>query len=117
MRNDRLYLTDIAEAIVRIQKYTAADPSALEHDELIQTWVIRHLEIIGEAVRCLSPELKNRHPEAPWRDIGRMRNKLAHQYFDIDLPTVRVVVDRDLPVLQQQIAAILRDDPGIRGDR
>lgn len=78
MRKDRLYLADILEAIERIDRYTAAGLEAFDRDELVQTWVVRHLEIIGEAVRSLSPDIKARHPEVPWAVIGRLRNILAH---------------------------------------
>jgi uncharacterized protein with HEPN domain len=107
MRNDRLYLEDIAEAIERIEKYTATGLNALENDEPLQSLVLRYLQVIGEAVRSLSVELKERHQDVPWRDIGRLRNKLVHHYFDIDLPTIREIVVRDLPVLKQQINVIL----------
>jgi uncharacterized protein with HEPN domain len=54
MRDDRERLLDILEAIERIEKYTAKGREVFEEDELIQTWVIHHLEVIGEATRSLS---------------------------------------------------------------
>lgn len=57
MRDDRERLLDIQEAIERIEKYAVRGREAFERDELIQTWVLHHLQIIGEAVRALSPEL------------------------------------------------------------
>lgn len=83
MRDDRERLLDLREAIERIEKYTAAGRSALERDELIQTWVIYHLQIIGEAARALSPELRDRYPYIPWSKIIGMRNILAHRYHDL----------------------------------
>ena len=62
--------------------------------------MLRYLQVIGEAVRSLSPDVKERHPEVQWRDIGRLRNKLVHHYFAIDLPTIREIVVRDLPKLK-----------------
>ncbi len=76
MRDDRGRLLDLREAIERIEKYTAAGRSALERDELIQTWVIYHLQIIGEAARALSPELRDRYAGVPWSEIVGMRNIL-----------------------------------------
>ena len=111
MNRDQLYLQDILEAIVRIERYTAADTSVLEHDEPIQSLVLRYVQIIGEAVRGLTPELKAKHPEVPWRAIVRTRNVLVHHYFDIDVPTVREIVERDLPALRPQIKAILDSLP------
>jgi uncharacterized protein with HEPN domain len=85
MRDDRERLLDLCEAIERIEKYAAAGRSVLERDELIQTWVIYHLQIIGEAARSLSPELRDRYPDVPWSQIIGMRNILAHRYFGIDV--------------------------------
>lgn len=107
MTRDERYLEDIVEAIVRIEKYTAATLDVLDSDELVQTWVVHHLQIIGEAARELSPELKDGHPEVPWRQIIGMRHILVHQYFAVNLPTVRDVVANDLPVLKGQTASIL----------
>jgi len=111
MRNDRLYLEDIAEAIARIDKYMPAGLDALDRDEPLQSLVLRYLQVIGEAVRSVSTDMKEQHPEIPWRDIGRLRNKLVHQYFDIDLPTIREIITRDLPELKRQVAAILQEAP------
>ena len=55
MRSDRERLLDIQEAIERIEKYATRGREAFERDELIQTWILHHLQIIGEAARALSP--------------------------------------------------------------
>ena len=107
MTRDELYLEDILEAIARIDKYTSQSSVPLEQDELVQAWVLHHIQIIGEAVRSLSTDLKAQHPEVAWRDIVGTRNRLVHHYFDVHLPTIQAVVITDLPVLKGQIAAIL----------
>jgi uncharacterized protein with HEPN domain len=109
MRDDRERLLDLREAIERIEKYTAAGRSALERDELIQTWVIYHLQIIGEATRSLSPELRARYSEIPWPKIIGMRNILAHRYFGIDVDMVWSAVEHDLPQLKSDVDRILHD--------
>ena len=111
MSRDRLYLLDILEAIERIKKYTQ-DAEEWRQDELVQTWVIHHIQIIGEASRALSPEMKARYPHILWRDIVRMRNILVHQYFDVDVATVQSVVDSQLPILRHDIQGILRAEFG-----
>jgi uncharacterized protein with HEPN domain len=58
VRDDRVRLGDILEAIERIDKYAGQGREALHDDELIQTWVVHHLMIIGEACRALSPEFR-----------------------------------------------------------
>ena len=94
MRNDPDRLLDIREAIERVYRHTAAGRAAFAADELVQTWVVHHLEIIGEAVRALSDEFRTRYPEVPWREIVRMRNVLVHTYFSIDLERVWSVVEK-----------------------
>ncbi|MBI3321980.1 MAG: DUF86 domain-containing protein [Candidatus Omnitrophica bacterium] len=107
MRDDRERLLDIQEAISRIEKYAAQGRVAFERDELIQNWVLRHLQIIGEAARGLSTEFTTRHPEVPWSKIIGMRNILVHDYFGIDVDAVWAAVEHDLPALARQMQAIL----------
>ena len=107
MRDDRERLLDIQEAIERIEKYTVRGREAFERDELIQTWVLHHLQIIGEAVRALSTELTQKHSEVAWSKIVGMRNILVHNYFSIDAGIVWAVLENDLPVLKQQITELL----------
>jgi uncharacterized protein with HEPN domain len=107
MRDDRERLLDILEAIERIGKHTAGGRQSLEHDELIQTWVIYHLQVIGEAARALSDEMRDAHPEIPWPQIIGMRNILAHRYFGIDVDIVWSAVEHDLPDLKQKVEPIL----------
>ena len=107
MRDDRERLLDILEAIERIEKYTSKGREVFEDDELIQTWVVHHLEIIGEATRALSSEVKQNYPKTPWTQIAGMRNILVHQYFGVDSSAVWNAVDRDLPTLKGQVEAML----------
>lgn len=107
MRDDRERLLDIVEAITRIERHTASGRSRLD-DELVQIWVIHNLEILGEAARGLSDELRQRHPEVPWREMIALRNVLAHGYFGIDVERVWTTVETDLPKLKEQISAVLR---------
>ena len=109
MRDDRERLLDLREAIERIEKYASGGRSALEQDELIQTWVIYHLQIIGEAARALSTELRSRYSDVPWSQIIGMRNILAHRYFGIDVDIVWSVVEHDLPELKSRIELILQE--------
>jgi uncharacterized protein with HEPN domain len=97
LRRDIERLQDILEAVDRIQKYAAKGREAFNRDELLQVWVIHHLEIIGEASRGLSDELRGRHASVPWSEIIGMRNILVHDYFGLNLDEVWSAVERDLP--------------------
>ena len=107
MRNAREYLLDILEAIQRIEKYTDKGRKLFDTDELVQTWVIRHLQIIGEAARKLPVEVKEKHPAVPWAKIIGMRHILTNHYFEIDEDAVWAAVEKHLPELKRQVEAIL----------
>ena len=109
MRDDRVYLLDILEAIERIEKYTAQGREAFEVNELIQTWVVHHIQIIGEATRKLSQDLRIHYSEVPWTQIMAMRNILVHDYFRIDLDEVWLVIEGDIPVLKERVEFILKE--------
>ena len=110
MRETVERLRDIHEAIVRIEKYTQLGRTFFDQDELIQTWVIHHLEIIGEAARAIPQDYRRSHPEVSWGQIRGMRNVLVHIYFGIDLDIVWAVVEHDLPQLKSSIETILDVD-------
>ncbi len=107
MRNDKAYINDILEAICRIEKYAAKGRAAYDAEELIQNWIVHHIQIIGEATGKISEAFKARHAEVPWTVIKAMRNVLVHFYFGIDLDKVWQTVEKDIPVLKMQIEALL----------
>ncbi|HXF57803.1 MAG TPA: DUF86 domain-containing protein [Actinomycetota bacterium] len=100
------------EAIDRIQSRTRLDRGRFQDDELLQTYVVHHLEILGEAARAVSPALREHYPDLPWRDIVGMRNVLVHEYFGVDADRVWATVVRDLPMIRSRIEAILEDLEG-----
>lgn len=110
MRDDRERLLDILEAIERIEKYTARGRSIFDQDELIQTWVLHHLQIIGEAVRALSPETTSDTEDIEWSKIVGMRNILVHNYFGIDTDIVWAVIENDLHVLKRVVQDYLAEN-------
>jgi uncharacterized protein with HEPN domain len=109
MREDRERLLDIQEAIERIEKYAARGQEAFEQDELIQTWIVHHLQIIGEASRAITSALRDQYPAVPWTKIVGMRNILVHDYFGIDTEVVWSVVENDLEPLKKNIVTILQN--------
>ena len=111
MRSDRERLFDILESVERIETQAARGRAAFTDDEVAQSAVVRWVEIIGEAARGLTEELRQMHPEVPWRQMVAMRNVLIHGYFDIDVELVWSVAENDLPKLAAQIRAIVEEMP------
>jgi uncharacterized protein with HEPN domain len=111
LRSDRERLLDILEAIERIEAQAARGRSTFAGEELAQAAVIRWIEIIGEAARGVTAELREAYPEVPWRRMVAMRNVLIHGYFDIDVGLVWSVAENDLPKLAAQIRGIVDQLP------
>lgn len=108
MRNDRERLLDIEEAIAKIEKYASRGHDLFESDELIQNWILRHIQIIGEAARGVSADLKAAHLDVEWVKIAGMRNILVHDYFGINTALVWDTVVNDLPNLKIKIEHIMK---------
>ena len=101
MKKDvQIYLLHIRDAIARVREYTQEGEAAFFLDRKTQDAVIRNLEIIGEAVKQLPPELTARHESMPWKDIAGMRDRLIHHYFGVNLKLVWGVVEVRLNELE-----------------
>ncbi len=107
MRSDRERLLDILEAIEHVEKHADVDRAAFDADELVQTWMVHDIQIIGEATAGISQGFRDAHPEIPWRSIASMRNVMVHAYFRVDLDEVWSVVRNDLPGLRAAVCAII----------
>ncbi len=109
-RDDRVYLRHILDAITQIREYLHKVSAERFYSlPLLQDGVVRRLEIIGEASRNLSVELRNHYPNVPWGQIIGMRNRITHAYFDISLEIVWEIAQQDLPALERKVEQILRD--------
>jgi len=109
MRNDSQRLLDIKEAIENIKKYSVKGRDTFEKEELVQNWIVHHLQIIGEAAAKISDDFQQQHPDIPWLKIIGMRNILVHNYFCIDIDAVWAVVESDIVQLEQQIGLLLQE--------
>lgn len=109
MKDDRVYLQHIRDALQDIVEYCGNDHSAFLDDRMRQDATLRKLEIIGQAVKNLSDNTKSRKPAIPWRQIAGMRDKVIHDYFGVNLEIVWAVVQKDLPTLRVAIEALLKD--------
>jgi uncharacterized protein with HEPN domain len=110
LRRDASYLADIVEAIQRIAGYILG----LDYDQFLddvrtQDAVLRNLQVIGEATKKLSPELRQENPDLPWKAMAGLRDRIVHDYFGINSEVVWTVVSRELPPLLPQVAALLEE--------
>lgn len=109
MRDDRERLLDMLEAIQKIQQYANEETFSTRDANLVEVWMIHHLQIIGEAASRVSNELRAKHPEVAWGGMIGMRHVLVHGYFETDKELVWRVVQQDLPNLKSQIEKILAE--------
>ena len=104
----RVYLEDILESIGKIEEYT--NGIALEefkNNAECQDAVIRRLEIIGEAVKNLPSDLKEKYSSIPWRQIAGTRDILIHEYAGVSLERVWKVITDDLEPLKSVTSQVL----------
>ena len=84
---------------------------AFQNDEMLQVWVIHHLQVIGEAARGVSQPVRDRHPEVQWPQIVALRNILVHEYFGLNLDQIWTMTQKDLPRLEKQVRRIRAETP------
>lgn len=107
------YLQHILDAIDHATAYVdGMDAKKFENDPRTQDAVLHNLQIIGEAagkIRAVDPQFVANHPDIPWDLIYGMRNRLVHNYFEVDLEVVWRTVKQDLPPLRLRVFAALPD--------
>ena len=104
MRKDtKIFLEHILESISLIEEYTA-DKKKKEFlaSQQLQDAVIKRIEIIGEAVKNIPTDIKEKYNDIPWKDIIGMRDILIHQYFGVDLDLTWKVLKDDIPELKKR---------------
>lgn len=106
-RSNLLFIQDIVKAINKIQAYTSAGKQDFLNSEMKQECTFYNFQIIGEAIKHISPKLKETFPEVPWKRMARFRDFLIHNYAGITARQVWRVVEKDLPLLKEQIEKIL----------
>jgi uncharacterized protein with HEPN domain len=112
-RRDSHYLEDILEAGERIAAYiTGHTLESFMESKMVQDAVMRNLQIIGEATKRLSPQLRSDYPDLPWREMSGLRDRIVHDYFGLNHQTIWAVVTQELPQLLPQIEVLADVEAG-----
>jgi len=114
MKRDYLvYLDDILNAMDNADEFVAGmDYVQFENDIRTTFAVTRALEIVGEATKRLPPDIREKYPHIPWKDMAGMRDVIIHGYDNVNLQIVWDVIKRDIPRIRLQIQQILTDHEG-----
>lgn len=108
-KDDTVYLHHILDAIDLIEEYTSElSENEFLSNSMARDAVIRQIEIIGEAARNISDDYRNSYPKVPWGKMIGIRNKIIHEYFNVNFAIVWDTVQDDLPELRKTITSILK---------
>jgi uncharacterized protein with HEPN domain len=106
--NDPVRLRHMLDAARDLQEVTTGKSRAdLDTDKLVMHTTVRLIEILGEAARHISDVTRAQHPEVEWQTIADMRNRIIHEYFNVDLDVVWDVVTKNIPPLVNDLERIL----------
>ncbi len=108
LNRDLASLWDMNKAITDLQGFLEnVSYEDYENNFLLQRGIERELEILGEAARRLSTQLRDQHPEISWSKIIGLRNVIAHQYEDVRIERIWEIVQKDIPILKAQLQPLL----------
>ncbi|MGF1662737.1 MAG: DUF86 domain-containing protein [Kineosporiaceae bacterium] len=99
-REDAIRVRHMTEAAAKALAFTHGRTRRdLDDDEMLRLAITKLVEIVGEAAKQVSPDVRADHPDVAWRAAARMRDRLTHHYFDINLDVLWQTVTVDLPAL------------------
>lgn len=111
MRSDNALLLDMLIAARKIRHFTSGmTQDSFATNEMAQSAVIREFQVIGEAARMVTPETKTQQNIIAWQVIAGLRNRLVHEYFNIELKIVWDTIRDDLPTLITQLESIVSQE-------
>ena len=106
---DLIRLKHMLEAAKKAVEFTRGKSEAdFSKDEKLALALVRLLEIVGEAAKRVSEDIRKDHREIPWKEIAGTRDRLIHGYFDVDLEIVGKIVIQDLPKLITHLEKIIQ---------
>jgi uncharacterized protein with HEPN domain len=98
---DAAYVEDIIDSCAAIQAYVGVGTlDDYRGNAMLQDAVSRRLFVIGEAAKCLSDDFRRAMPDIDWRNIGRLRDKLGHHYWTIEVEAIWEIVTVHVPALR-----------------
>ena len=110
MKEDLPLIEHILDSIAAIESFSKnMKKEKLISSRLKQSAIVREIEIIGEAVKNISKNLKNKHPEIEWKEIVGTRDKMIHHYFGVDLNIIWNIIKINIPDLKEKIAKIKKE--------
>ena len=106
-KDDLIFIEHIIDSINAIQDFSKnISKEELRYNRLNQSAIVREIEIIGEAVKNISKETKDKYQEVEWRGIAGTRDKMIHHYFGVDIKIVWDIIKKDIPILEKQMKKI-----------
>ena len=108
IERDLPYLQHVLDACADISEFVAQGRAEAAKSKLVLNGVVRQLQVVGEAVKRISPETKELAPNVPWKQIAGMRDKLVHDYFDIIPEQVWNAAFNDIPKLREAVEALMK---------
>ena len=110
-RHWRLFAEDILECVEKLESYVKGVTfEEFKSDSRTADAVVRNLEIIGEAAKYIPDEVRKRYSRVDWKAVVGLRNRIIHEYFGVDLEVIWRIIEKDVPILREQVRQILGEE-------